>query len=399
MAATMEPIERLSTLTATQRELQGTADLMRLLSCKTITRGSDAPAMDLFLERWPNAMHAPIVRRTVTDYRTKAAVAPGNTTDATWAAPLANPAALVDPFLALVQKESALGRIVGVRKVPFDTPVPLLTDAGSYAWTGQNTPKPVTKLALDSARLPIGKISGIVVLTAELVRLAAPGSETVMRDFLTGGLVAFQDQQFLDPAVAAVAGVSPASITNGAAVVAPTGGDIADDVAALLATLYANRPNVQLPTLAMSPANAGALAATGAHPQVTVSGGLAFGVPVVTTPGAGLHIAAFDAAAVIYADDGLAIDISTEAAIEMSDAPTGGAGAVVVSLWQHNLAGFLVERFLWYEAAPEAVAVLTRPAPAVARATPGGAPTTTPTAMPATAPALPPGVRPRMPGR
>ena len=47
----------------------------------------------------------------------KAAVAAGNTTDATWAKPLVNPAIVAD-FLPLLRAATILGKIPGLRKVP-----------------------------------------------------------------------------------------------------------------------------------------------------------------------------------------------------------------------------------------------------------------------------------------
>ena len=62
-----------------------------------------------------------------------------------------------------------------------------------------------------------------------------------MQRALVNGLAKFVDQQFFDPAVAAVAGQNPASITNG--LVAVTGGTtVAEKVAALVAAFYAALP-------------------------------------------------------------------------------------------------------------------------------------------------------------
>jgi hypothetical protein len=353
--------ERLSSLTQHQRDALGAADCMRYLSALTTSRGANEPAMQSFLNRWPRAVHAPLVRKSLDQYTTKAAVPFGTTTDPAWAGPLAQPA-LIEPVLALVQQQSLLGRIPGLRRAPFNTPVPIQTAIGTYYWVQQGVPKPITKLAFDDPTLPPGKIAGIVVLSSELVKLSAPFGENAMRDALVGGAVHFQDGQMLDPTVAEVANVHPPSITNGVTPV-PSTGDLNADVAALLAKLYTSRPGAARPTLVMSPAVAGRLAASGNHPQLTVNGGTAFGCPVVTASGAALHVVALDAAAVLYADGGIVLDISTEAAVEMVDNPAAPtATTIVASFWQLNLAGFKVERLVWWVAAPGAVQVLTVPA-------------------------------------
>ena len=103
----------------------------------------------------------------------KAAVAAGTVTDATWAAPLVNQI-IADDFLALLRPATILGKIPGLRNVPFNTKVPAQTAGGTYGWVGEAKPKPVTKLAFSSETLGISKVAGIIVLTEELVRLSQP---------------------------------------------------------------------------------------------------------------------------------------------------------------------------------------------------------------------------------
>lgn len=55
-----------------------------------------------------------------------------------------------------------------------------------------------------------------------------------------------------------------------------------------------------------------------------------------------------------YADDGVAIDLSREAAVQMNTTPDNPA-TVMVSFFQRNLIGFRVERFVsWASATPNA---------------------------------------------
>ena len=85
------------------------------------------------------------------------------------------------------------------------------------------------------------KAAGTVVVTDELTRLSAPGSETTMRDELVAGLVSFQDLSFLSPTSAPIASVKPGSITNGLTPTASTG-NLQTDVAAMLGLFYAANP-------------------------------------------------------------------------------------------------------------------------------------------------------------
>ena len=352
----MDELERLSELTARQRDQCAAVDCMRLLAAKWATRGSgNQAALEVFTDRWgTTAVHAPLIRKTLDTWHQKTAVAPGTSTDAVWGGPLV-PKPLIDPILLSVQQQALPARL-GLRRGPFDANIPVQSNTGTYAWVASGTPKPATRIDFATARLYEGKIGGIVVLTAELVRLAGPFSENVMRDALVGGIVAFQDAQLLDPAISEIANVRPKSLTNGVTVTAGT------DVGALLAAFYAARPNAEKPVLVMSPTAAGKLAATAAHPDLTVTGGTAYGVPVVTSAGAGTVIAVLDAQAVVYADGGLMLDVSTEAAIEMADSPTAPVAATIVtSFWSFNLAGIRIERMLWWVAAPNAVQYLVAP--------------------------------------
>src|SRR3546814_12046862 len=59
------------------------------------------------------------------------------------------------------------------------------------------------------------KVAAISVLTDELIRFSDPSAENYVRDALADVLVARMDTDFIDPAFAGSANVSPASITNG----------------------------------------------------------------------------------------------------------------------------------------------------------------------------------------
>jgi hypothetical protein len=342
-------LERLGVFTKQQRDRLRTQDVVRYLSCRALTRSRGPALADLFLERWPSASSASPYAKQL-ELQRKAAIAPGSTTDPTWAGALVPPS--VAPLLAAVQQDAVPGR-AGFRLVPFNTSVPIQTATGVFAWTASNMPKPITAFAFGSTiQLRIGKISGIIVLTEELLKLGVPNAEGTIAAALVGGLVAFQDQQLLDPAITEIPAARPASITNGVTPTTATG-DVAARVAAVLAALYASRPGAQTPTLLLTPAVAGQLG-----DKVKVDGGGAFYgiVPVVTTPGAGANIVAVDAAAVVYADDGLELDLSDQASVELNDAPVAPSAATVqTSLWQHNLVAVRAERFLWWAAAPGAV--------------------------------------------
>jgi len=302
----------------------------------------------------------------------KAAVAPGTTTGATWAAPLVPVQQMQNEFLELLRPRTIIGNLPALRKVPFNVSVPAQTGGGTYGWVGQTKPKPLTALAFATVSLGFAKIAGIVVITEELAKFSSPSAEETVRNDMIAGVAAFMDAQFIDPAVAAVATVNPASITNGAAnsASAGTSGDNAKtDIKTLVKTFTTANQSTKAAALIMSESNAFALA-TALNPLgqplfggFTSAGGSIMGIPVVASQAAGTNLIIVDQSGILYADDGQStIDVSKDATLQMDSAPASPADAttVYVSLWQTNCIGLRVERFCtWARARATAVAYIT----------------------------------------
>jgi len=295
----------------------------------------------------------------------KAAVAPGTTTDPAWAGVLVTVQNATAEFIELLRPATILGRLRGLRDVPFNTNVPSQTAGGSYGWVGQAAPKPVTKLAFGTQNLPIAKAAGIIVITEELARLSTPKAETLVRKDMVDGIAQFLDHQLIDPAIAAVANISPASLTNGVAPIAATTNALADLHAILVAFAADNIPLGSI-NIIMSETNAFSLGwvrdANGnrVFPGLSVNGGSAEGFNVITSNTAGDMVIGVATPLVLLADDGgVTIDVSREATIQMSDAPDNPAvpaTTVFTSLWQNNLVGLRAERWInWLRLTPKAV--------------------------------------------
>ena len=297
----------------------------------------------------------------------KAAIAPGTTTDATWAGPLVNQT-MINDFLELLRPATILGKIPGLRNVPFNCKIPMQTAGGTYGWVGEAKPKPLTKLAFASDSLGVTKVAGIIVLTEELVRFSNPSAEALVRADMVAGIARFLDSQFIDPAVAAVAGINPASITNGAPTVAATANPLAD-LMTLINFFAANNVPVDGVTIIMSPKNALALSfqtnsdGSPQFPGVGLNGGSYRGLNIVTSNTAGTNVVALQPGLILYADDGgVSIDASREASLQMDSAPMSPADAttVYVSLFQNNMVALRAERFVnWKRASAFAVTYLT----------------------------------------
>lgn len=332
----------------------GTA-FFRYCQAKAFGRG-DSNSEIAFASRWRDS--TPEVELIL-----KAAVAVGNTTDATWAGPLAALKPLTDEFLELLRPATFLGRIPGFFKVPFNVSVPSQTGGGTYSWVGEGAPKPVTKAQFGSISLLITKVAGIIVITEELARSSSPDAITVLRREMINGIAQYLDQQFIDPAVAAVAGVSPGSVTNGVTPITSAGTTPANartDLQALINAMTAAGISTAGAALVMSETNAAALGSA-LNPLgqplfsgLNSTGGTAMGITVYPSQTAGTTVALIQPECILYADDGgVTVDISREATVQMDSAPMNPPDATVVlrSLWQTNSVGLRAERFInWKKA-------------------------------------------------
>jgi HK97 family phage major capsid protein len=92
-------------------------------------------------------------------------------------------------FAEFLRPETILGKIQGLRNVPFDTALGISTIAGSGYWVGEGMPKPLTAFNVDKTTLAPLKCANIVVLTEELLRRESYSAETLVRDEMRNALV------------------------------------------------------------------------------------------------------------------------------------------------------------------------------------------------------------------
>ncbi len=375
-----------TTNTTTASELRGGTQTTSVISVKAnVPKGTSFARMCMaiaagggdsyktleYAKRWKDS--TPEVEQMVEHmWRTKAAVAVGTTTDSTWAGPLVVTQPLND-FLELLRPRTLLGRIPGLKHVPFNISIPTQTTGGTYGWVGQNKPKPVTKADYLAVTLGFNKAAGIIVLSEELVTLSTPSAENLVREEMIAGMSAFLDTQFVDPAVAVSAGVNPASITNGAATIASsgvTGAAAKTDLTSRVAVFVAANYNLSDSVWLMNEANAFGigLSVNGVGNPLFpgfsgTSGGKLLGIDTVISNNVGARIILAHAPSILFADEGgVRIDVSREASVQMDSAPTDTVDATTVylSLWQRNLIGLKAERIItWKVARSTAVTYIT----------------------------------------
>lgn len=314
---------------------------------------------------------------------TKAAVAAATTSDATWAGPLVGDETNVfADFVEYLRPQTILGRfgtngIPGLRRVPFRTPLIGQTSGGDGYWVGEGQAKPLTKFDFNRTTLEPLKVANIAVATMEVIRDSSPAADGIIRDQLAAALRERLDIDFIDPAKAAVSGVSPASILNGVVGIASSGNDaeaVRADLKALFSAFIAanNAPTsgvfIMTATMALSLSLMVNALGQPEFPTITMTGGTLNGLPVIVsefvpTDSSGSIVALVNASDIYLGDEGgIDLSMSTEASLQMNDSPDNPttASTVLVSLWQRNLVGFRAERTInWARRRTSAVAYLT----------------------------------------
>lgn len=303
----------------------------------------------------------------------KAAVNAGSTIDATWASPLVEYQNFAGDFVEFQRPQTLLGKfgtgnVPSLNRIPFNVRIAGQTSGGAGYWVGEGKAKPLTKLDFNSIELGWYKVANIAVLTDELVRFSNPSAERLVRDALADALTARMDIDFIDPGKAAVANVSPASITNGVTGITPSGSDAAAlrrDLQRLWQPFIAanNPPTTAVYLMSATQALAISLMVNDLdtaplYPGVTMNGGTLNGVPVIVSEyldnsagsGGGLLILA-NARDIWLADDGqFTIDASREASLQMDDAPDNASypanPTTTVSMFQTNSVAIRVERYI-----------------------------------------------------
>lgn len=366
----------------------------RMCQAIAASRGNFMQAQEIAKHTWPDDRDISNVLRAASMGVTRAAVAAGTTTDPAWAGALVSAETLSGELIELVMKEAVLGQLPSLRKVPFNVRIPRETVAlGTVGWVGQGNSKPVGRGSYDFVTVPWAKCALIVVITEELARFSNPAAEGLMRDALVRAVVDFLDSQFVNAAIAPVAGVSPGGITNGlppGQIVATAGAPptLADINAALVSAVQKLNANnaPRAPAWLMHPQVFIALAATQnamgqpAFPTVGINRSL-YGYPVITSAHLATNeIILLDQQGVLFASDpSVAVDVSREASVQMDSAPATPP-TPLVSFWQQNLIGLKAETFAyWMRARDTDVVLITNvviptglgalPAPT---ATPGG---------------------------
>lgn len=343
--------------------------LAQLVRIKYMAQGNPFAA-----QQYADAMKGSLDPRVVETI--KAAVPAANTQNAPWAGNLIAAGGVVGDFVEFLRKQTILGKfgvgsVPALRNVPFDVDLKSQLTGGQGYWVGEGQAKPLTQWTYGSTKLLPLKVATIAAITEELLKRATPQADAMIRDELVSALRERLDTDFVDPAKAAVANISPASITNGVTPLTSTG-DVDQDVRQIMAAFMAanNAPSAGvwiLPSmLALAVSQMKSLTGEPLYPRLTMFGGELAGFQAIVSdyvpPDTVIFVNATD---IYYGDEGgFQVDMSREASLEMADNPTHNSTTPtgttsMVSMWQTNSVAFRAERYLnWAKRRPGAVVVL-----------------------------------------
>lgn len=300
------------------------------------------------------------------DSQQKSAVVAGSTTSGNWAESLTGTdTSIYADFADYLRPMTILGKfgqggVPSLRSIPFRTALITQTGAGAGYWVGEGKPKPLTSFDFSRTTLSPLKVANIAVVTEETLRSSSPAADSILRDQLVAALQARLDTDFVDPSKSASAGVSPASITYGAQVIASQNWTDADDVRLDIRSVFQYFINANNPpsngVWIMSTGNALALSllmnglGQPEFPGIGMNGGVLAGLPVITSEYVGSYVVLVNASDIYLGDEGgFRVDLSTEASLEMLDGSLqqnslNGTGASLVSMFQTNCVAFRAER-------------------------------------------------------
>ncbi|QHE86516.1 phage major capsid protein [Hydrogenophaga sp. BPS33] len=323
---------------------------VRGLIARTLTNSTDADAIHAFARtRWGEGLAADV---------TKAAVSAMGTVDTGLDA---------REFFGLARDESVLGRMEGLRRVPFVTRM-LAVQAGARGyWVSQGKSKPLSRATLAGSSLDPLKVAAIIVTTKEMLLANEPGLEATLQDDLLRAVTVVMDEALLDPDNAGVAGEVPASIAFGATQLSAT----TDFGADLKAMIQAFRGDLASAYFVTDPATATGIAtmtdAGGRYlfPGIGPRGGELLGIPVLTSRAdtastSGSTLTLIDPTGIAAALGAFSVDSAGEVTLQMSDDPNdAGSPVLPVSMWQTNSVAMRVELAAnWSRQRPGAVVVL-----------------------------------------
>lgn len=341
-----------------------------------VNGGNQVMAAEYAERIWGDKVFANCIRLPE-HFITHAAVDPGQSTVAGWAAELVKIQQANEAFIDILRPLSVVARFPG-RQMTFmgghgSIKIPRKTIKSTGTWVGENKAIKVDRLTLDAITLTPKKNANIITATNELLIRSDPSALMIIRDDILTGVAENIDTKFVS-SDAEVAGVSPAGLqTFDSTPLTSTGATldaITADLKALLNAMLAVNMPMTRPVWLMNPLNVNALRfirdGLGQYAyRDEIAQGQIVGYPYLESTTVPVDIVMLvDASQIIIASE-LApqIALSEDASLHMEDTSPaddiGGATSPVASMFQMDAVAIRCKTTLdWQARHAECVQVL-----------------------------------------
>ena len=237
---------------------------------------------------------------------------------------------IAQAYLKTVQHRDLLGTMLThARNIPEDLRHIVAASGAIASNLAEGQSKPLVRSTLSGHTLPVYKVAGLAAVSKELMLSTENEARTLFESELENAVVAGSNETLL-------------SLATPTPVAADVGGDIVADLENALAALPASDTVI----VATTAANCRRLAVRSRN-AMSVSGGQflpgVFVIPCIEDSSSAPVMMAFASDRIAVADAGFDVRRASEASVEMTDTPTGSGE--LVSLWQTNMLGVMVERF------------------------------------------------------
>jgi hypothetical protein len=262
-------------------------------------------------------------------------------------------------FITLLREKTVFDSLP-LTVVPANVVIKGQDGTGVAYFVGESKPIPFSQQDYSAVSLTPLKIGALTAMSLELVEDSSPDAEQLATNSLVRDCSQLLDSRFFSN-TAASAGVSPAGMLNGVSAVQPSAGTglnglLSDTEALVQAFITAKNTGglhwASRPGLARKIGDFRNLMGQRVYDTVTEEGGTYDGKPYHTTDNAGSGDLLLLKPSDIYriGDQGLSVDVSTEATLEFGTAPTGAADVPTdmsenpISLFQAGMIGIRVMR-------------------------------------------------------
>jgi hypothetical protein len=253
----------------------------------------------------------------------------------------------VGAFLASISNSAFDQMLSSFMRMPLHTRVAITTTAVTGYRVSEQSSKPVSSIALANSTLEPIKVAAQVIMTRELLRAQSAAASQLVANELRAAIAAITDSTFFS---LILTGISATPSSGGG--VAQVRADLTTALDALSTGASSKIFFVMSSAVANRLSLMGDTAGNAAFAGMTPQGGLIGGITTLVSDGLpSNYIIVLDASQIAVGDEGLRVDVSQQATLQMDSAPDSPpvASTSLVGLWQSNLTATRLERYLGAE--------------------------------------------------